>query len=144
MLLMEYSADINQLFISVVSSFLRKNNCTGFDWFQLGFSLSSATFSQDAFPSVVSTARGPSVTKESLASVIKGFHCLWKPDRLVCLQHCLITAPPCSSTCHVPFRCFHSDWSTGLLTSWWNAFLCLCHASDPDITATMSSCHIDQ
>lgn len=120
---MEKSADIDQLCISTVSTLLREKR-TGFASLRPGFSLRSARFPQ--YSSLVCcVARGPPVTCSPWRLSSRDFAVCGKPAGLVCLQHCLVAALPCPSTCRVPVRCFHGDWSTGVQTS--------CYATSPSL-----------
>lgn len=86
--------------------------------FILFLSLSSARFCQESSLSMRCVDSSRSSWYGRLLGVChQGISLCAKPDRLVCLQRCLVAALPCLSTCCVPFRCFHGDWSTGVKAS---------------------------
>lgn len=102
----------------------------------LFLSLRSAWFSPNWSLSCAVCTRGPPVTWRPWRLSSRDFSVCRKPDGLVCLQHRLV-ALPYTSTCRVPFRGFHGDWSTGDFLLWKpspvDTLSKLCPAFDPDI-----------
>lgn len=69
---------------------------------------------------------------QSLVSVIKGFHCVWETWRAGLPTEPSRRSPAPPSTCHVPFRCFHGNWSTGVQAS--------CRLTPPSPPTRRQSC----